>query len=681
MTFNRISKVFYFQYDLHNYFNKLTLLLTVRSIFITYIFIFLGISFSQINAQELSNSDVKVAYTYRFTEYVEWENHTTSKFKIALLSNEKELIDNFKYLANNRKIKEKPIQLQVLKHVDDLAKLNPDIIYIDKNYNEHVEQVFSEFLNSGTLLITDNFDDKKTLMINFIPSEKEGVIRFEVNKKNINDNGLEVHKDILLLGGTYIDVKELFYEKEQELMAEKQKLKESKLEVKKQQVIIEYQDETIALREKTIEEKDATIVAKDSEIKAKENKLYEQQALLAKLQHRIEEKQSLLEKNRKELKRQELDLSDHIKNIELAKQELHVQHQQLEMQNKQIEEQETVLIRQFGEIEQQQRFLVALLIVVVLTLVLVYFIYRGFKIKKKANIKLKQYNDEILVQNEEIKAQREEIAAARDSLEGANKELALYKNQLEELVEARTKQLLSAKEKAEESDRLKSSFIANMSHEIRTPMNAVIGFSNLLGMPGNSPEKAKEYINLINSNAKSLIRLIDDIIDISSIEAGKLKIQKATCDINAVLTDLLFTYQNKIATEKREIELQLLRQDNCDKLMLYTDKIRLNQVLINLLDNALKFTESGKVEFGFNKAGETTVEFFVSDNGIGISEEKQKVIFERFLKLEDDRQKLYRGTGLGLAICKSIVNDLGGAINVESKPNEGSRFFFTLPID
>jgi signal transduction histidine kinase len=230
-----------------------------------------------------------------------------------------------------------------------------------------------------------------------------------------------------------------------------------------------------------------------------------------------------------------------------------------------------------------------------------------------------------------------------------------------------------------ESEKLKSAFIANMSHEIRTPMNAVIGFSNLLTLNDSTPETTFEYIKIINSNAKTLLQLIDDIIDLSRIEAGKLMIKKTECDINTLLDELFLVYNEKIKRENSNIVLMLNKQFKTQKLIVYTDRLRVNQVLINLLDNATKFTSEGIIEFGYAIKDESTVQFFVTDTGIGIEAENQKIIFERFLKIEDNPKKLYRGVGLGLSICKSIISDLQGEIWVESAMGKGSKFYFTLP--
>jgi len=250
--------------------------------------------------------------------------------------------------------------------------------------------------------------------------------------------------------------------------------------------------------------------------------------------------------------------------------------------------------------------------------------------------------------------------------------VALYRRELEN-------QLLAAKEKAEESDRLKSAFLANMSHEIRTPMNAIIGFSQLMGLPNLTYDKRKRFIEIINSKGNILVKLINDIIDASKVEAGQLTVVYAPCHINNLLRNMLRFYKKEKVFQKREaLEIKLVIPEGTDFLELVTDEGRLEQVLTNLISNALKFTERGSIEFGY-KTDNNVITFFVKDTGVGIDPQMQTLIFERFRQVDDNTSKKFGGTGLGLSISKGIVNLLGGKIWVESEIGAGTTFFFNLP--
>ena len=236
------------------------------------------------------------------------------------------------------------------------------------------------------------------------------------------------------------------------------------------------------------------------------------------------------------------------------------------------------------------------------------------------------------------------------------------------------------KKRAEESDRLKSTFLANMSHEIRTPMNAILGFSGLLDDPHLSEEKIKEYNRLIQISGEQLVRIIDDIIDISKIELNQMKVNIKPMSVYPGMTEVIKTQQNKIVSLKKKINLNLQVPDNLKDLQIETDEVRFKQIMNNLVSNAIKYTPAGIVSTGYllKKTGEkSSVEFFVKDTGRGIPEEARERIFDRFWQADNIDFK--EGTGLGLSITKGLLNLLGGEIWFTSALNEGTEFHFTLP--
>jgi signal transduction histidine kinase len=240
------------------------------------------------------------------------------------------------------------------------------------------------------------------------------------------------------------------------------------------------------------------------------------------------------------------------------------------------------------------------------------------------------------------------------------------------------RQLLEAKEKAEESDRLKSAFLANMSHEIRTPMNAILGFSEILQHEGIKLEDRQEYIRLINDKGNDLMNIISDLIDISRIEAGDMKLVKTHIRINEMILELFEQVKKeKVLKGKDEVQVRYRIREDAEYTIL-SDKNRLKQVFNNLLGNAMKFTNEGYIELGY-EIMDDHVRFHVKDSGIGITTETQKVIFERFRQEDNSYTRKHGGTGLGLAISKQIVELLGGEIGVESKPEQGADFYFTIP--
>lgn len=235
--------------------------------------------------------------------------------------------------------------------------------------------------------------------------------------------------------------------------------------------------------------------------------------------------------------------------------------------------------------------------------------------------------------------------------------------------------LEKAYQKAEENDRLKSAFLANISHEVRTPMNAILGFANLLENDGINQADKKLCLQLIKSSCSGLLAVISDIVDISKIDADQQKLVYKKCDLNQLIDDLYNRFS--ILNMNSEIQLKSKKGSITDTFMIKTDVIRLDQILSNLIENALKFTKKGEVVFGYQLSNDH-INFYVKDSGIGILKKDQKFIFERFGQIEN-KTKTSSGTGLGLPIAKAFVELFKGEIWLESKPREGSSFHFKIP--
>jgi PAS domain S-box-containing protein len=281
---------------------------------------------------------------------------------------------------------------------------------------------------------------------------------------------------------------------------------------------------------------------------------------------------------------------------------------------------------------------------------------------KKAELKLMQQQVEVQQKNEEYQSLNESLQEYVEKIQKINTEL------------------LYAKERAEESDRLKMVFLSNISHEIRTPMNAIMGFSELLEKSDISSEKQEKFTQIIRRRSKDLLTIINDILDISKIDAGQFNIFESSGNINEMLNELFQYYEarNKI-NDKKDINFYITNILNSKEQFINADFGRLKQVIMNLIDNALKFTEIGSIEFGCNFKNTSELVFYVKDTGIGIPKNKQTIIFERFRQVEESHKRRFGGTGLGLPICKGIVELMGGSIWLESEMDKGSTFYFSIP--
>ena len=241
-------------------------------------------------------------------------------------------------------------------------------------------------------------------------------------------------------------------------------------------------------------------------------------------------------------------------------------------------------------------------------------------------------------------------------------------------------ELIRLKNKAEESDRLKSAFLANMSHEIRTPLNAIMGYSQLMLSEIQHNAKLKSYLDIVLNSGENLLNLINDIIDIAKIESGQLTISNVQCHVKNLVENTVNSFQPSV--HKGEINLRFIVNAEFENLVVETDKLRLSQILSNLINNSIKYTEKGYVEVGYEVLQVSKkLQFYVRDSGIGIASDKLEIIFDRFSRVDNDVTMAAGGFGLGLAICKNLVELLKGKIWVESEEGKGSTFYFTIPFE
>ena len=238
--------------------------------------------------------------------------------------------------------------------------------------------------------------------------------------------------------------------------------------------------------------------------------------------------------------------------------------------------------------------------------------------------------------------------------------------------------LEEARKQAQESDRLKSAFLRNLSHEIRTPLNAIVGFSTLIGEQEDDLQRKQEFTEIITRNADHLLEIMTDIVEISDIESGAVKISNEEINLNRLLERVYERF--RVSASEKNLSLNHMMPAEYDKINIKTDRFKLFQILNNLVGNAVKFTMEGKVEFGY-EVKDNKIEFLVADTGPGISYEYHGKIFNSFFQIDSGSSRKYEGTGLGLSISKGYVELLGGEIRFTSQPGEGSVFYFTLPYE
>jgi PAS domain S-box-containing protein len=286
----------------------------------------------------------------------------------------------------------------------------------------------------------------------------------------------------------------------------------------------------------------------------------------------------------------------------------------------------------------------------------------------KEDITERKKAEEALIQSKiDLKEKNEEYLALNEELTESNERIAKI-----------NKELIDVTEKAVESDKLKSAFLANMSHEIRTPMNAIIGFSEMLLNPNLPTDRKDFFAQILNTACHQLLNVVEDVIDISKIETGQMEVHRSETSINKAIHRIRDIFEPQAQSNGVEINTLCFFPDNRDNIV--TDASKLNQVLTNLLNNALKFTESGTIEIGYALANKM-LKFYVKDTGVGIDPSNHELIFERFRQVEMGSTRNYGGTGLGLPISKAFIEMLGGKIWVDSELGKGAKFFFTIPYE
>jgi signal transduction histidine kinase/ligand-binding sensor domain-containing protein/CheY-like chemotaxis protein len=286
-------------------------------------------------------------------------------------------------------------------------------------------------------------------------------------------------------------------------------------------------------------------------------------------------------------------------------------------------------------------------------------------------------NKEIINQNKEILIQRDLATSQRDQIIKQNEELEKHRNKLTELIDISTNELMLAKQKAEESNKLKTIFLEVINHEIRTPMNAILGFINLLNEKIDDPKNRSYYLRILNESGKNLLRLIEDIIDFSRLQTGELQPNNETCNVNELIKQLVSTYRERASRDRPEINI--LSEIPDENIIINTDSKKLVQIFSRLVDNSLKFTEKGFIKLGIKENKPGSITFFVEDTSMGIPPENIDSLFERFYNNDhNNADKPSRESGLGLALSKHLTELLGGKIWVESNSYIGSIFYFTI---
>ncbi|MET0357521.1 MAG: YfiR/HmsC family protein [Cellvibrio sp.] len=598
---------------------------------ITYwLFVIVFLLANQATAQTINKERLTASYLYNFTKNIEWPNEAAlQSFNIAVFNSEDSAVyKELTQLAEKGTIKNHPITVKRINTVQSLDRYQ--LIYAEVVDNKMLTDIYSAVEGKPVLLVTFDIANKQLVMINLIPAANDR-LRFEVNKSSLLNQGLKPLPELILNGGTEIDVAKLFREGQSSLVNLQKQLQGREKALADLTARIQSQEAVNARLEKQMQDLNQNIQQSDALIAEQNQQLEKAKTERLSLQREVEQRT-------KELATQEQELNAIVEQIGAREKRVAELDNTIKTQEIDLQKQRDAIATLDFTVGAQRKALMYSWGLVILGVLLVITIYIAYNTKRRDN---------------------QRLAAHSQDLQFAKDRLAI------------------AKRKAEDASQAKGEFLSLMSHELRTPLQAIIGYTEVVieDLKVNDDQVHIKDLTRVINNSERLLKLINGVLDLAKIESGRMQLDLAEVKLSSLVDDVVGTV--KPLLEKNSIELKLDLSDG--SFLPKADPEKLLHIMINLLGNASKFSSNGVVTL---KAHHEPNQIFVSvkDTGIGISPEQQEHIFDPFRQADSSTTRKFQGSGLGLSITRQLCEMMGGTIKVESRLGEGATFIVTIPL-
>lgn len=588
-------------------------------------------------AQGFNKQQIIASYLYNFAKNIEWPNQSArTSFAIAVYgASSPELMVELNVLSDKAKLRNVPITVQQVNRAESLA--NYQLVYVENASAKNLADIHAALEGKPVLLVTEGYNNKQWVMINLIATEDDH-IRFEVNKSNLINHGLTPLPELILNGGSEIDVAKLYREGQDSLVRLQKQLRDSEKTLNELTRAIQTQEAMNSRLQAQLAELNHNIQKSDALIAEQKNLLQQQQGQIDASKQEREQLLHEVDLRTKELAEQQTHLRTILTEINNREKRLTDLNATIKSQEGTILKQNNALVDLDAVVDAQQvslRYLWGLLLLGALLIITVLIAYT---IKRRANQRLAAHSQDLQI--------------ARD-------------------------RLAIAKRKAEDASKAKSEFLSLMSHELRTPLQAIIGYSEVVieELKLANDEHYLKDLNRVILNSERLLKLINGVLDLAKIESGRMELDLTEVKLSSLVDEALGTVAPLV--EKNAIRLHIDVDDGVS--LPLADPEKLLHILINLLGNAIKFAPNGEVRV---KAYHLPQQIFISvaDTGIGIAAEQQATIFDSFKQADAEGVRKLQGSGLGLSITRQLCELMGGSIRVESEPGRGSRFVVELPL-